>query len=348
MLHPERDPRAVTYLTSDGVKVTVIPPNDVPRLFRACIYCRVSTMHPDQLESLAAQLGYYRKYVNSRRDMVLVGEYCDTKSGRSIHARAQFEKMIQDCMEGKIDVIVTKSVSRFGRNTEDTLSVLRQLKEKNINVIFENDGIQSISEDGELMITLMSAIAQAESEKRSKNVKWGIRQSTTNPDAHIFARPCYGYRKDDDGKLVIVEEEAENVRLIFDLYLSGYSVLSITRELQRRGIKTPTGKETWPKRSIDMMLQNEKYIGDVLVYKTYCDEYPQKRRISNEGYQDQVLASDHHPAIIEKEKFLEVQAERARRSNIVVNADGTKKRKDTHYSSKSAGKSENLHDSSLG
>lgn len=159
MLHPERDPRAVTYLTSDGVKVTVIPPNDVPRLFRACIYCRVSTMHPDQLESLAAQLDYYRKYVNSRRDMVLVGEYCDTKSGRSIHARAQFEKMIQDCIEGKIDIIVTKSVSRFGRNTEDTLSVLRQLKEKNINVIFENDGIQSISEDGELMITLMSAIA---------------------------------------------------------------------------------------------------------------------------------------------------------------------------------------------
>ena len=229
-----------------------------------------------------------------------------------------------------------------------TLSVLRQLKEKNINVIFENDGIQSISEDGELMITLMSAIAQADSESRSKNVKWGIRQSTTNPDAHIFARLCYGYRKDDDGKLVIVEEEAENVRLIFDLYLSGYSVLAITRELQRCGIKTPTGKENWPKRSIDMMLRNEKYIGDVLVYKTYCDEYPQKRRISNEGYQDQVLASDHHPAIIEKEKFLEVQAERARRSNIVVNADGTKKRKDTHYSSKSAGKSENPHDSSLG
>ena len=189
MLRPDQTSRAVTYVTADGVTVTVIPPDDVPKLYRAAIYCRVSTMHNEQQESLEAQLDYYTRYVHAQRAMVLVGVYADTKSARSIHARKDFERLLQDCRDGKIDIIVTKSISRFGRNTVDTLQTLRELQALKVNVIFENEGIESLDENGELIITLLSAIAQAESENRSTNIKWGIKQSAKNPDAHIYARP---------------------------------------------------------------------------------------------------------------------------------------------------------------
>ena len=179
--------------------------------------------------------------------------------------------------------IVTKSISRFGRNTVDTLTVLRQLKAASVDVYFETENIHSLDSEGELLITLASAIAQAESEERSKNIKWGIRQSATKPDSAIYSRPCYGYRKDSAGQLIIQEEEADVVRLVYDLYLSGESVVAIIRSLKLLQVETPRGKDTWSKRAIETMLKNEKYTGDVLVYKTYCDEYPKKKRIVNKG-----------------------------------------------------------------
>lgn len=307
---------AVTYITKDGVEVTVIPPVNIPRMYRVAVYCRVSTSHPEQRESLEAQMSYYKDYVHRHKAWLFVGAYVDVKSARSIHSREQFEKMISDCMEGRIDIIITKTVSRFGRNTAETLSTLRMLKNKGVDVFFENEGLHSIDGNDEFLISLMEAIAQAESESRSQNIKWGIKQQAQRPDAAIYSRPCYGYRKSPDGQLVMIEEEAKTVRYIYSLYRSGYSVLGIKKELEANGILTPTGKSTWPKRTIETILANEKYTGDVLIYKTYCSEYPKTTRIRNRGEKDQYLISNHHPAIIERAVFDSVQDEKKRRSNI--------------------------------
>lgn len=334
MLEKDKPTGSVTYTAPNGATVTAIPSKYFPRMLRVAIYCRVSTLHEDQLNSLEAQLDYYRNYVHSRLNMVLVAEYTDIRSGRSADGRAQFSAMIQDCLAGKIDLIVTKSISRFGRNTVDTLTILRQMKAANVDVYFETEDIHSLDSEGELLITLASAIAQAESEERSKNIKWGIRQSATNPDSAIYSRPCYGYRKDSAGHLIIHEEEADVVRLVYDLYLDGESVVAIIRTLKHLQVETPRGKDTWSKRAIETMLKNEKYAGDVIVYKTYCDEYPKKKRIVNKGQADRMKVENHHEAIVPKETFEAVQEEMIRRSNVEVDEDGNTRRKSTHYSTK--------------
>lgn len=325
---------AVTYITKDGVEVTVIPPINIPRMYRVAVYCRVSTAHPEQQESLEAQMSYYRDYVYQHKAWLFVGAYADIKSARSIHARDQFEKMIADCMNGKIDIIITKTVSRFGRNTVDTLSTLRTLKDKGIDVFFENENLHSIDGNDELLISLMEAIAQAESESRSQNIKWGIREQAQNPDAPIYSRPCYGYRKLDDGSLSVFEDEAKIVRYIFDRYIEGSSILGIKKELEAKNILSPTGKNSWPKRTIETILANEKYVGDVMIYKTYCPEYPKSTRIRNQGEKERYAISNHHPAIIAREIFDSVQAEKKRRSNIAFDENGAAYRKGTHYSAK--------------
>lgn len=169
MLEKDKPTGSVMYTAPNGATVTAIPSKYFPRMLRVAIYCRVSTLHEDQLNSLEAQLDYYRNYVHSRLNMVLVAEYTDIRSGRSADGRAQFSAMIQDCLAGKIDLIVTKSISRFGRNTVDTLTILRQMKAANVDVYFETEDLHSLDSEGELLITLASAIAQADSEERSKN-----------------------------------------------------------------------------------------------------------------------------------------------------------------------------------
>lgn len=325
---------ATVYTTKDGVEVTVIPPLDIPRMFRVAVYCRVSTTHTEQQESLEAQLSYYKDYVHHHRAWVFVGAYADTKSGRSIHARDQLKQMISDCMEDKIDIVITKTVSRFGRNTAETISLLRKLSDKGIDVFFENEGLHSIDGKDELLISLMEAIAQAESESRSQNIKWGIKQQAKKTNAPIYSRPCFGYRKSDDGALAIFEDEAKAVRSIFDLYMAGGSVLAIKKDLEDKGVLTPTGKTIWSKRTIETILKNEKYVGDVIIYKTFCSEYPQTKRIRNHGEQERYGMSDHHPAIIEREVFDSVQEEIKRRSNIITDENGIARRKATHYSVK--------------
>ena len=206
-----------------------------------------------------------------------------------VYARDQFEKMIADCMEGRIDIIVTKTVSRFGRDTVDTLSVLRNLREKGVDVFFEQEGLHSAQGGDELLISVLGAIAQADSESRSQNIKWGIARQTQNPDAAIYSRPCYGYRQPQPSQLAIHKEEAAVVCFIFDQYLQGASVLGIKRMLETKGIKTPTGKDVWPRRTIETILDTEKYMGDSMVYKTYCAEYPDRKRIRNRGERESLL-----------------------------------------------------------
>lgn len=323
-----------TYYNAKGQKITEILPSKCPT-YNVAVYCRVSTEHEAQQHSLTAQIDYFRKMVATKTGWTLVGEYVESKSGRDIDARKEFKRMLEDCRAGKIDIVVTKSVSRFGRNVVDTLNVLRELRGRGIDVYFENEEIHSISEDSEFYLTLLACYAEAENTSRSENIKWGIRnQAENNPYAPIYARPCFGYRKDGHDGLEIVSEEAEIIRLIFKLYLSGFSIHGIRKELNKRQIKTPTGKTVWSKRTLEHILTNEKYIGTAMVYKTYCGDYLHKRRITNRGELRKCYVPEHHPAIISKEDFEKVQAEIQRRSNIVRLKDGSVKRKTSHYSMK--------------
>ena len=229
--------------------------------------------------------------------------------------------MLNDCDSNKLDIILTKSISRFGRDTVEILDALNRLKLLGVRVIFEQEELDTANTDSNLMISIIECIAQAENESRSENIKWGIKQRAASGTSKLYDRKCYGYKHDADGKLIIDEKTAENVRLIYDLYLQGQSVIGIIRELERRKIVSPTGKEQWCKRTIDVMLSNEKYTGNVRLLKSGNSEV-------------HYLASDNNPAIISSEIFEAVRIEKARRSNVAKDENGTVKRKDSKYSSK--------------
>ena len=228
--------------------------------------------------------------------------------------------MLEDCTSHKLDIIFTKSISRFGRDTVETIEALGKLKNADVRVIFEQEELDTANTDSDLMISIIESFAQAENESRSENIKWGIKQGAASGVSKLYDRKCYGYKHDEDGKLIIDEETAENVKMIFDLYLRGQSVLGIIKELEKRKIPSPTGKEKWCKRTIDVMLSNEKYTGDVRLLKTGKSEV-------------HYLATDNNPTIISKETFEAVQIEKRRRSNMVKNENGVK-RKSEKYSSK--------------
>ncbi len=204
-------------------------------------------------------------------------------------------------------MILTKSISRFGRNTPEMLSICRRLRRKGIDVFFFNDGIHSIDEKGELSISLMSAIAEGDSLNKSENIKWGIERAAEDPDSPIYARPCYGYARKGRYELEIVESEAEVVRRVFDMYLSGKGSIYIKKSLEKDDIPSPTGNAIWPKATIEKMLRNEKYCGDVVFIKTFMGEFPEGKRRVNTGERQKYSFSDHHEGIISKEQFEAVQ-----------------------------------------
>lgn len=241
--------------------------------------------------------------------------------------------MLEDCRNHKIELIITKSISRFGRNTVETLDVLNKLRVLDIDVFFESENIHTHETKHIFLISLLEAAAQAESESKSKNIKWGIDRKLKNGDSKLYNRKCFGYQHSEEGNLIIAEEEAKIVLKIFDLYLNGYSILAIIRELENQNIKSPTGRDRWSKRTIETMLSKEKYTGNVLVGKTYCEDYPNNQRLVNNGERQKYLATGNHPSIISDEQFERVKAEKARRSNIQVDENGIT-RKNTHYSMK--------------
>lgn len=244
----------------------------------------------------------------------------DIASGKSGSKRKEFIRILEDCQAKNIEIVITKNISRFGRDTVEVLESLNKLKEHGVRVIFEQEGLDTADTDSELMISIIESIAQAENESRSENIKWGYRRHAAQGTSKLYNRKCYGYENDTDGELIIKEDEAKNVRLIFELYLRGFSIIGIERELEKRGIKTPTGKENWSKRTIDVMLSNEKYIGVV--------------RLLNAGEnQEHYVLENNHPAITSKEQFEAVQAEKKNRSNVVKTEDGAE-RKSNKYSSK--------------
>lgn len=321
-------------------QVQVINRFGLPKPFhRVGIYCRVSTNHVAQLDSLSKQVSYLTQLVAARNDWMLRDTYIDFESGKDSRNRDNFRRMVQDCKDGKLDIIVTRTVARFGRNIEDIIIRLRELKDSNVTVYFVQENLKSDEANSELLISVVSAIAEADNRSRSQNIMWGIHRQLESGKSSIYSRPCYGYDKNEHGELVIDREQAENVRLIFDLYLSGKSVLGIIDELYSRGIKSPTGQEKWCKRSIDTMLSNEKYAGDVIVVKTYT--LPNGKRQKNRGEKGQFQAVGDHPAIIEKETFDKVQEEKNRRSNV-IEENGQRKRKATKFSSKNPGNTDNI------
>ncbi len=303
---------------------------------RVAAYCRVSTTLEQQEGSYEAQISYYTEKIKSNPNWILAGIYADDgKSATNTKKRDDFNAMIEDCMVGKIDMVITKSVSRFARNTVDSLQNIRKLKEKNIAIFFEKEGVNTLEGSGELLITILSSQAQEESRNLSENTRWGLARRFEKGIISVNHKKFMGFTKDKNGDLVIVPEEASIVRRIFCLYLEGNSYAQIAGLLEQDGILTVTGKKEWCPSVIDKMLSNEKYMGDALIQKTYTLDFLTKKRVKNDGIVPKYYIEDNHEAIIPKEIFHRVQAEKARRVSLCKSAVTRKAKKEqVKYSSK--------------
>lgn len=274
------------------------------KLLRVAAYCRVSTKSDEQHLSYDTQVAVYSEKIRAEPGWTMAGIYADHGiSGTQAERRPQFLQMVQDCEDGKIDAIICKSVSRFSRNTLDAVNYMRKLRSLGIRLIFEKEGIDTDSEYSEMLLTVLAAFAQEESHSHSENVKWGKRKRLQK--GHALLIPVYGYRKnEEDDTYEIVPEEAEAVRLIFDLYEHGTSVPEITRTLKDRGYPMPNGKtKVWDESRIHYMIMNEKYAGDLQTQKFYKKSYMDYRCYRNDGLLPGKMLKDHHEPIVSREQF---------------------------------------------
>jgi DNA invertase Pin-like site-specific DNA recombinase len=278
-------------------------------VLRVAPYARVSTDSEEQLSSYKSQVMYYEDLVNNRKDWILVDIYADEAiTGTQVTKREDFQRMINDCMDGKIDMVITKSISRFARNTLDTLKYVRMLKERNIAVFFEDENINTMTMDGELLLVILSSVAQQEVENISANVKKGLKMKMKRGELVGFAS-CLGYDYDPiDKSISINEAEADIVRYIFERYTEGAGAYVIAKELTKLGYKTKYGNSQWHDTGVLGIIKNEKYKGDVLQGKTFTVDPISKRRLDNYGEEDQFYVKDHHEPIISEEVFEKAQA----------------------------------------
>ena len=285
------------------------------RQLRVAAYCRVSTDDEEQLTSYEAQKNYYTDKIMTNKEWTMAGIFADEGiTGTSARKRPEFLRMIRQCKQGKIDIVLTKSISRFARNTVDCLNYVRALKELGIAVIFEKENMNTLEIDSEILITMLGAFAQSESESISANVRWGIRQAMKEGKATIQYKYLYGYRKGDNSKPEIIPDQAEVVRKIYDLFLSGTPVRGIQEYLNANSVPNINGEPKWARSAIDSILTNEKYCGDVLLQKTYIDDCINKKVKKNTGQLPMYLVQNHHEGIISRKTFDAAQAELARRS----------------------------------
>ena len=304
---------------------------------RVAAYCRVSTELEEQESSYEAQVEYYTRKIQETENWKLAGIYADDgKSATNTKKRDDFKAMIKDAEGGKIDMILTKSVSRFARNTVDSLLTIRKLKEKNVAVVFEKEGVNTLDGTGEILITILSSLAQEESRNISENTRWGVVRKFEKGKVIVNHNKFMGYTKNENGDLVIVPKEAEIVRLVFRLYLEGYSTGKIAKYLEEQKIKTATGLEKWHDTVVLKMLRNEKYMGDALLQKTYTVDFMTKKKVMNKGIVPQYYVEDDHEAIIPKDLFYRVQEELARRASVNKSAVTRKKNMKSKYSSEYA------------
>lgn len=322
--------------------ITVIPARkrvgntvnkEVKPKLRVAAYCRVSTDSDEQATSYDTQVEHYSNFIQKNEEWEFAGIFADDGiSGTNTKKREEFNRMISECMEGHIDMIITKSISRFARNTLDCLRYIRQLKEKNIPVFFEKENINTMDSKGEVLLTIMASLAQQESESLSKNVKMGMQFRFQKGEVQVNHNRFMGYTKDEDGHLIIEPAEAETVKRIYREYLQGASLKQIGDGLMADGILTGAGKPKWRPESVKKILKNEKYIGDALLQKTYTVDVLTKKRVKNNGIVPQYYVENSHEPIIPRELYMQVQEEMLRRSNLHSGSN----RKKRVYSSKYA------------
>lgn len=301
-------------------KVWYIPARNDRLDKNVAIYCRVSTNEKEQLNSLSAQISALTRAVANVDQWRLADVFIDIASAKGDKPRKEFERLLTECEKHRFSVVLTKSISRFGRDTIDTLTALRRLKSAGVQVIFDEENIDTNSIDSEMMIAVLEAYAQAENESRSGNIRLGLSKLAASGKSGLYQRKVYGYIKDKNGDLIIDESQAKVVRDIFRWYLGGASVLGIIKNLADANIPSPTGKEKWNKHAIEKMLENEKYTGTVTLFDSVTQEH---------AYQ----MKDCIPPIITESEFRSVQEEKRKCSNVVTDENGTH-RSSKKYSSK--------------
>ena len=308
--------RAVSVIPPTIQPFTQLARNAVVRR-RVAAYARVSTGSDEQLTSYEAQVDYYTQFIQNKPEWTFVKVYTDEGiSAVNTKKREGFNQMVQDALDGKIDLIVTKSVSRFARNTVDSLVTVRKLKEKGVEVYFEKENIYTLDSKGELLITIMSSLAQEESRSISENVTWGQRKRFADGKVSLPYSQFLGYRKGENGLPEIVPEEAEIVRWIYSLFLTGKTTCAIAKQLTADGIPTPAGKKRWQASTVESILTNEKYKGDALLQKAFTVDFLTKKKKRNEGEVPQYYVENSHPAIIDPREWKLVQRELERRKAI--------------------------------
>ncbi len=333
----------IATATQNNMRIVMIPAKAQEEIKKAtkCLkvaaYCRVSTDDKEQKTSYEAQIQYYTNKINKNPDWQMAGIFADEGiTGTQAKKRPQFLKMIRLCRQGKIDVILTKSLSRFARNTVDSLNYIRELKMLGIAVISEKENINTLTAESEMLITIMSCFAQAESESISKNVSWGVRQSFKSGNVPIQYKKLLGYKKGENDLPEIIPEEAEIVKEIFRSYLDGMSLKQIADSLNSRGIKTKHKQTVWQTEVVKSILVNEKYTGDALLQKTYITDCITKKSRKNNGELPMYLVKNHHEPIISRADFNRVQEEMARRGAKKAIASKLGKTEQGKYSAKYA------------
>ena len=302
---------------------------------RVAAYCRVSTEEEEQQGSFEIQKEFYTAKINSTPEWQLAGIYADDGiSGVHTKKRDGFNQMIQDCKKHKIDLILTKSISRFARNTVDSIQYVRMLKQFGVTVIFEKENINTSTMNSEMLLTVLSAFAQAESESISQNISRGKRMGFRHGRFSFPYAQMLGYRKGADGQPEIIPEQAELIRMIYTCYLHGDSLQTIKGKVEAGGYKTVRGNTTWSTQALLRILQNEKYCGDVLLQKTFTEDVLTGVHKKNTGQLPQYYIENYHEGIVSKQMFREVQAEIARRNS--KSAANQRKRRRGRYNSKYA------------
>lgn len=308
--------RNVTVIPARRRVGNTVNEQEKPKL-RVAAYCRVSTDSEEQATSYDAQVAHYTQFIEKNSEWELAGIFADDGiSGTNTKKREEFNRMIEACMAGNIDMIITKSISRFARNTLDCLKFIRELKEKNIPVFFEKENINTMDSKGEVLLTIMASLAQQESQSLSQNVKLGLQYRYQNGEVQVNHNRFLGYTKDENKNLVIDPAEAVVIKRIYYEYLEGASLAQIGKSLEADGILTAAGKARWRPETLKKILQNEKYIGDALLQKTYTIDFLNKKRVKNNGIVPQYYVENSHEAIIPRNLYMQVQEEMIRRSNL--------------------------------
>lgn len=288
---------------------------EMPKL-RVAAYARVSTDHEEQESSYEAQVEHFSKLIKEHDDWELAGIFADPGlSGKNVK-RKEFQRMIEKCESGNIDRIITKSVSRFARNTLDCVQTARRLKEQGIGIYFEKENLDTLKESSEFVLTIMASLAEEESRSISNNIRWSVKKRFENGKVIMTTARFLGYTKDENGVLMIVPEQAIIVRRIYAEFLDGFSLKEIADGLMRDNIASPSGKPTWHATTVKSILQNEKYKGDSHLQKTYLPDFLSPKRIKNEGQADSYYVEDSHAGIVSKETFEMVQQEFRNRTEL--------------------------------